>query len=151
MKPTIYFATDHAGFELKNVLVPFVSTELGFTVVDCGATGFNETDDYPDFIKLAIERVQKASGSLGIILGGSGQGEAMVANRFKGIRATVYYGGVREIIALSREHNDANVLSLGARFVSEEEAKEAVAEWLTTSFTGEERHTRRINKIDALE
>jgi len=165
----IYFATDHAGFELKGKLIPFVK-ELGFEVEDCGAYELNENDDYPEFVKKAAQKVSEdPENSKAIILGGSGQGEAIVANRFRNIRAAVYYGsnsatsfaqgyggskkatldkGNLEIIKLSREHNDANVLSLGARFLSEEEAKEAVKLWLETSFSGEERHKRRINNID---
>ncbi len=147
---TIYFATDHAGFALKEILISYVRDVLGYEVVDCGAHEYDENDDYPVFIRTAGEAVsQSPHESRAIIFGGSGQGEAMVANRFKHVRATVYYGGPRDIIMLSREHNDANVLSLGARFVNEEEAKEVVKEWLQRPFSGEERHVRRITEIDA--
>lgn len=145
----IFFATDHAGFELKEILVKFVRDELGYEVVDCGAETLQSNDDYPVFIKKAGESVAKdPDGARAIILGGSGQGEAMVANRFPGVRATVYYGGSEEIITLSREHNNANVLSLGARFVDEEKAKRVVSLWLETPFSNEERHVRRIAQID---
>ena len=90
----------------------------------------------------------KNSNTKAIILGGSGQGEDMVANKFEGVRAAEYYGGNLEIVKLSREHNDANVLSLGARFLSLEEAKEAVKLWLETPFSNEERHARRISEIE---
>lgn len=144
----IYFATDHAGFELKNVLVEYVKS-LGFDVEDCGAESFDKEDDYPDFIKLAAKAVSlDPVNSKAIVLGGSGQGEAIVSNRFPGVRAVVYYGGNQDIIKLSRQHNDANILSLGARFLTPDEAKEAVKLWLETPFSGEERHTRRIDKID---
>lgn len=146
---TIYFATDHAGFALKNELLAFVRDALGYDVVDCGATVFDENDDYTDFIKGAARAVSEdTQNRRAIILGGSGEGEAMVANKERGVRATVYYGGRPEIITLSREHNDANVLSLGARFLSTEEAKEAVRVWLSTHFSGDERHVRRIGKIE---
>ncbi len=145
----IYFATDHAGFELKNILVEYVKT-LGFDVEDCGAKSFDKEDDYPDFIKLAAKAVSSDPvNSKAIVLGGSGQGEAIVSNRFPGVRAVVYYGKNLEIIKLSREHNDANVLSLGARFLTDDEAKEAVKLWLDTPFSHEERHARRIYKIDS--
>jgi ribose 5-phosphate isomerase B len=145
---TIYFATDHAGFELKNTLLAFVRDELGFDVVDCGAHEFNSDDDYPDTIGLAAQAVSEDSvNRKGIVFGGSGQGEAIVANKYSGVRAAVYYGSQPSIVSLSREHNDANILSLGARFLTQEEAKEAVRVWLTTDFSRDPRHVRRIEKI----
>ncbi len=145
----IVFASDHAGFKLKQTLVFFVK-ELGYEVEDCGADEYEESDDYPDFVAKAALKISNNPEDLkGIILGGSGQGEAIVANRFKHVRAVVFYGGSEKIISLSREHNDANVLSLGARFVEEEEAKIAVKNWLETVFSEEERHVRRIKKIDS--
>ncbi len=145
----IIFAGDHAGFELKKHLLDFVQG-LGFSVEDKGPFNFDSEDDYPDFVKEVAEAVaQDPQNSKAILLGGSGQGEAIAANRFSGVRAVVYYGGTQEIVKLSREHNDANVLSLGARFISKEEAEEAVSLWLNTEFSLEERHVRRIKKIDA--
>jgi ribose 5-phosphate isomerase B len=143
----IYIGTDHAGFELKQKLVSFTQS-LGYEVVDCGANEYNENDDYPDFIAPVAKAVSLDSTALGIVLGGSGQGEAMMANKFPYIRAAVYYGGKLDIVRLSREHNNANILSLGARFLSEDEAREAVALWLSTSFSEDGRHMRRIAKIN---
>ena len=145
----IYIASDHAGFELKKVLVEFLRGR-GDDVTDMGAHALDMKDDYPDFIAPMAEKTAAESESFGIGIGGSGQGEAIVANRVPGVRAAVWYGGDRgeEIIRLAREHNNANVLSIGARFVSEEEAKEAVALWLATPFSGDERHVRRIIKLD---
>ncbi len=143
----IYIGTDHAGFELKESLIPFLR-ELGHTVEDKGAHSYEALDDYPDFIRPVAEAVAGDSESRGIILGGSGQGEAMCANRVTGVRAAVYYGGPFDIAVLSREHNDANILSLGARFVDEDEAKEVVRIWLATPFGGEVKHARRIAKLD---
>ncbi len=146
----IFFASDHAGFELKNALMEFAATELGHEVTDCGAFELDPSDDYPDFITVAIANLKpELPDARAIILGRSGQGEAMLANRFSGVRAVVYYGGPEEIITLSREHNDANVLSLGAGFLDPESAKEVVRQWLQTPFSGEERHARRIGKLDA--
>ncbi len=146
----IYFASDHAGFEMKKSLLEFVK-EIGFEVEDCGAYEMNSEDDYPEFIKKAAKAVSEATdGSRAIVLGGSGQGEDMVADKFPNVRSAEYYGGNLEIIKLSREHNDANVLSLGARFLSLDEAKEAVKLWLETSFSDEERHKRRIDQIENL-
>ena len=144
----IFIASDHAGFELKGKLIEFLQG-LNYVVVDKGPYVYNKSDDYPDFISLVAKEVsQDLTNALGIIMGGSGQGEAMVANRERGVRAAVYYGGPDDVITLSREHNDANILSLGARFLNEDNAKKAVKLWLETPFSNEEHHTRRIKKID---
>ena len=147
-KLTILFATDHAGFELKNQLVEYVKG-LGYPTEDMGAHTFDANDDYPPIMApVGLKIAENPEKYRAVILGGSGQGEAIVANRFPGVRAVVYYGGNLEIPKLAREHNDANVLSLGARFLSIDEAKEAVKVWLETGFNNEDRHTRRISKID---
>ncbi|MFA5773277.1 MAG: RpiB/LacA/LacB family sugar-phosphate isomerase [Candidatus Paceibacterota bacterium] len=143
----IYIGSDHAGYELKEKLKIFLK-EIGYEVIDKGAFKLDNEDDYPDFIVPVAESVASNEGSFGIILGGSGEGEAMSANKIDGVRATEYYGGDPEIIKVSREHNDANILSLGARFVNEEEAQEAVRLFLETKFSGDERHIRRINKLE---
>lgn len=145
----IYIGSDHAGFELKQKLISFVGS-LGYEAVDMGAFSLDEHDDYPDFVVPVARAVaEDPAGARGIILGGSGQGEAIAANRVPGARAAVFYGGQLDIVELSREHNDANILSLGARFVSEGEAETAVQLWLETEFSGDERHMRRIRKIDS--
>jgi ribose 5-phosphate isomerase B len=146
----IYLASDHAGFKLKDMLIPFLK-EAGHEVIDLGAFAYKPDDDYPDFIKLAAKAVSDEPDSRGIVIGASGQGEAIVANKYPGIRAAVYYGGNRELIKLSRNHNDANILSLGARFLNEREAKEMVRLWLGATFSGDERHIRRIEKIKKIE
>jgi len=148
---TIFLSTDHAGFELKERVKKFL-TEKGHEVKDFGAFQYDEDDDYPDFVKLAAEAVSKCSGDpsrvcRGIVFGGSGQGEAMAANRYKGARAAVVYKFDRAIIKLSREHNDANILSIGARFLGERKALKAIELWLATPFLGEARHKRRIGKF----
>jgi ribose 5-phosphate isomerase B len=151
---TIHIGADHAGFELKSEIIRFLELK-DYEVIDHGAYELDESDDYPDFILPVAIAVTEDEHSRGIILGGSGQGEAMVANRVQGIRATVFYGepamSDESIITLSRHHNDANVLSIGARFVTEEEALEAIDTWLETAFSGEERHMRRIAKIDEID
>jgi len=149
----IYLATDHAGYDLKEKIKGWLS-EWSYEFEDMGATELDEQDDYPDFVGPAAKAVvlRQAQGDYdtrGIIIGGSGQGEAIVANRVAGIRAAVYYGGNMEIVKLSREHNNANVLSLGARFVTEDEAQKAIKLWLEAPFSGAERHKRRIAKIDS--
>ena len=147
----IYFASDHAGFELKGKLVNFVR-ELGYEVNDLGPSTFNPEDDYPIYIARAAEMVsENPDNARGIIIGASGQGEDMVADKFPNVRSAEYYGGELEIVELSREHNNANILSLAARFLSENEAKEAVKLWLETPFSEEERHKRRLEEIEKLE
>lgn len=148
---TIYLATDHAGFALKEKVKEFLIKQ-DYKVEDCGAYEFDKNDDYPDFIGKVGEAVSKnPDEDKAIIFGLSGQGEAIVANKFKNVRAAVYYGGPNEIVSLSRKHNNANVLSLGARFLSEEQAIDAVKIWLNTPFENEERHLRRVNKIKEIE
>lgn len=149
---TIHLAADHAGFELKEVIKNWLS-EKGYQVKDYGAFKYDEKDDYPDFIHKAAKAVcDRCQTDRAIILGGSGQGEAMTANRYHGVRAAVFYGPFDEkykkLIVLSREHNNANVLALGARFLGKEEALEAIGLWLKTPFTEEKRHKRRIGKIE---
>jgi len=122
-------------------------------VLDVGAHEYVEADDYPVYMAAAGLKVAEdlTGETRAIIFGGSGQGEAIVANRFPGVRAVVWYGGNMDIIKLSREHNNANVLSFGARFTTDEEAKKAVELWLATPFSKEERHERRIAQIDNIE
>lgn len=147
----IHIGTDHAGFLHKEEIKQFL-LEAGFEVIDHGAGVLDENDDFTDFIIPTAQAVaSEGVGAAGIIFGGSGQGEAMAANRIPGVRAAVYYGGPESIITLSREHNDANILSIGARFVSIEETKNIVQLWLQTNFSKEERHIRRIAKLDAIE
>ncbi|MEK7640847.1 MAG: RpiB/LacA/LacB family sugar-phosphate isomerase [Patescibacteria group bacterium] len=144
---TIYLGGDHAGLQLKDKMKT-VLTEWGYEVKDFGPLEFNNDDDYPDFVKPVAEAVAKdPDNSRGILFGGSGQGEAMVANRYKKVRATVFYGGPEDIVQLSREHNNANVLSIGARFVDEKETLRVVKMWLEAKFPAEERHKRRIDKF----
>lgn len=155
----IILASDHAGFQLKEHLRKWLS-ERGHEIIDCGPSEYNPDDDYPVFMKQAAEAVLSNEGSLGVVTGLSGQGEAMVCNRFSGIRAAVFYGpaipkvegdlaGTNatkdsfELVRLEREHNNANILSLGARFVDEEDAQHAVSIFLETAFAGG-RHERRI-------
>lgn len=142
----VFLASDHAGFELKEALLPFLR-ERGYEVEDLGPATFEKEDDYPDTIGMLARAVADDKKSFGIAIGASGQGEAMAANRTPGVRAAVFYGGDTELLKLSRQHNDANILSLGARFISQEAAKSAVLLWLQTEFSGEERHVRRIQKL----
>ena len=157
---TILIGSDHAGFELKKKLVDFLRAE-GHTVEDMGADTFVADDDYPAILApVAMRIATDPEKYAGIVLGASGTGEAIVCNRFPGVRAAVYYGGgyddarswsSLDIVKLGREHNNANVLSLGARFVTEDEAMAAARLFFSTPFSGEERHERRIAEIDEIE
>lgn len=144
----VFLATDHAGFEFKQNLKAFLH-EKGYEVGDCGAFELDPNDDYPDFISLAAKSVAKTPGSFGIVLGKSGAGECIVANKVNGIRAVL--GVSEQNVRLAREHNDANVLSLGSEIVDEQTAKRLVELFINTPFSNEERHRRRIEKIKNLE
>jgi len=143
----IHIGSDHAGFDLKEQLKKYLQ-ESGHEVVDHGAFSLDPGDDYPDFIEPVAKAVAGDETVRGIIIGGSGQGEAMDANRFPGIRASEFYGGNTDIVKIAREHNNANILSLGARFITEHEAKSAVVLFLETPFSGDARHVRRLEKLD---
>lgn len=142
----IHLATDHAGLDLKNSIKEYLVRE-GHDVTDHGAHEYDALDDYPDFIFPCAHAVASDVSSRGIILGGSGQGEAMAANRIKGVRAAVFYNGPMDIVKLSREHNNANILSIGARFMSEGEIRNILEIWFKEPFGGG-RHQRRIDKLD---
>lgn len=153
----IFIGTDHAGYVLKEQLVTFLNGQ-GHEVVDKGAFEYNEGDDYPDFIIPVAREVSKDPENVrGIILGATGQGEAIAANKFPHVRAVVYYGESKcvvddeaDVIVRSREHNNANVLSLGARYLTEETMIHAVKLWLDTEYSYGEKHVRRLGKIDQI-
>lgn len=158
----IFVAADHAGFTLKNALVEHLRT-LGHDVADVGPGSLDPDDDYPDFVTPCAQNVAGEEGARGIIVGGSGQGEAMAANRVPGVRAAVFYGEMKvtaaleieggnsedgfDPVRLARRHNDANMLAIGARFVSATEADEAVRIFLETPFSDSPRHARRLAKF----
>ena len=162
----VYLGTDHAGFALKEKVKTFL-IEKGYEVEDCGAFSLDKEDDYPDFIGKAAEKVSQNKNDFGIVIGGSGQGEAMVANKYKNIRCALFYapaippGSIDaegkmsqdpfEMLSLTRAHNDSNMLSLGARFLTEDQACQATLRFLTSPFSNQERHKRRIEKISEIE
>ncbi len=147
----IYFASDRAGFHLKKEIKKFFETH-NIQFEDLGPFEYDEKDDYPDFIIPVAEKVGEGGDkNQAIIFGGSGQGEAIAAGKVKGVRATVFYGGPGKIITLSKEHNNANILSIGARFVNPVQAKHAIELWLKTPFAREKRHVRRTRKIEKYE
>jgi ribose 5-phosphate isomerase B len=161
----IALATDHTGFEQLKDIKEYIES-LEYECENFGPASFNISDDYPDFIFKAAQAVSQGECDRGIILGGSGQGEAMAANRLKGVRCAVFYGPAvvgriidangrvssspYEIVRLSREHNNSNMLSLAARFVSLMDMKQVIKLWLETPFTEQPRHVRRIDKLDRL-
>jgi ribose 5-phosphate isomerase B len=140
----VHLASDHAGFELKQYLLDWLDAQ-GHEVVDHGPAVFDASDDYPPFCLRAAAGVAGDPHSLGVVLGGSGNGEQIAANKVKGARAALAWS--EETAALAREHNDANVLSLGARMHAQEEAVRLVEVFLTTAFSGESRHARRIEML----
>lgn len=162
----IGLTTDHAGYDQIRQLEEYL-TRMGHKCVYYGPKTLDMTDDYPDFIRPAAEAVAKGEVERAVIMGGSGQGEGIVANRVPGVRCAVFYGPAAalstidaegrmaadqyENLRLSRQHNDANMLSVAARFVSQPDIEEAVDVWLNTDFSNVERHIRRINKIDQKE
>jgi ribose 5-phosphate isomerase B len=143
----VFLGTDHAGYELKEHLRAELAA-YGHDVVDCGATEYDAEDDYPSF---CIEAARRAvtEGGFAVVLGGSGNGEQIAANKVPGARAALCW--TPEIARLAREHNDANVCSLGARFLAPDEALSVVRTFLGTAFSGDDRHVRRIGQISAYE
>ncbi len=163
----VYLATDHTGFEFKKKLIEFLK-KGGYEAEDCGAYMYDPDDDYPDFIGKAAEMVAKdPENSRGVVFGGSGQGEMMLANKFKGVRCALFYAAAVPIMAvniegkesvdplemlrLTREHNGANMLSMGIRFLKEADILRAVQLWLESPNATHERHLRRIEKIRKIE
>lgn len=170
----LFFAGDHAGFEMKGELIEFVRS-LGYEVEDLGPLEPEAGDDYPDYviplaIRIAKAQIdadttqinadtfisvhqrahQHASASVrGIVVAGSGQGEIIAMNRVKGVRAALFCSCNLELVKASRDHNDSNIFAIGARFCTLDEAKKGITVWLETPFSNEERHIRRLKKIDS--
>jgi ribose 5-phosphate isomerase B len=144
----IHIGSDHAGLELKATLVAHLKSQ-GHEVTDHGPHEYDALDDYPDFCIPAAQATAKDSSSLGIVLGGSGNGEQMAANKVKGIRAALCWSV--ETAKLAKEHNNANVIALGGRMHTQEVCIKILDAFITTPFSQDERHIRRINKISAFE
>jgi len=144
----VYLGSDHAGYELKNHLVEWLSS-AGHEPVDCGPHIYDADDDYPPFCLRAAEGTAQDSEALGIVIGGSGNGEQMAANKVRGVRCALAWS--EETAALAREHNNANVVSVGARMHTTGEAVKFVETFLNTPFSGGERHVRRIDMLSAYE
>ena len=144
----VHVGSDHAGFELKTHIAERLR-EQDYDVVDHGPVEYDPVDDYPPYVLRAAQAVVNDPGSLGVVIGGSGNGEQMAANKVSGVRAALAWND--DTAALSREHNDANVVSLGARMHSLDEATRLVERFLTTAFTGDVRHARRITMLSRYE
>ncbi len=144
----VYLASDHAGFDLKNFLMGRLAGQ-GYQTIDVGAHRFDSEDDYPPFCIEAGRRVAADPGSLGVVIGGSGNGEQIAANKVAGVRAALAWN--EDTARLAREHNDANVVAIGARMHDELTAAMLVELFLTTGFSGAERHARRIAELAAYE
>jgi ribose 5-phosphate isomerase B len=144
----VYLGSDHAGYELKQHLVEWLGAH-GHEAIDCGPHAYDADDDYPPFVMQAAARTVADPGSLGIVIGGSGNGEAIAANKVQGVRAALVWN--EQTARLGREHNDANVISVGARMHTTDEATRFVEVFLGTPFSGVERHSRRIAMLTAYE
>jgi ribose 5-phosphate isomerase B len=144
----VYLGSDHAGYELKNHLVEWLKS-AGHEPVDCGPHIYDAQDDYPPFCLRAAERTAADPDALGIVIGGSGNGEQIAANKVEGVRAALAWS--EETAALGRQHNDANVVAVGARMHALDEATKFVEIFLNTPFSGDERHVRRIDMLAAYE
>lgn len=145
----IYIGADHRGFELKESLKNFLKSK-GYEVADVGAVKFDENDDYPDFAKLVGDAVsQNPTARKGVLICGSGVGVDIVANKFKGVRSSLVFNPDQAFLA--RNDDDANVLSLPADFLNEEDAKKILGTWLVTDFSDKEQHRRRVGKIGEIE
>ena len=140
----VYLGSDHAGFELKARLIEHVR-ELGHEPIDCGATSYDPEDDYPAPSIAAAARAVADRGSFAVVIGGSGNGEQIAANKVSGVRAALVWSD--ETARLAREHNDANVISIGARNHPEVDALRFVEIFLATAFSQDERHKRRIAQV----
>jgi ribose 5-phosphate isomerase B len=144
----VYLGSDHAGYELKQHLVEWL-TAHGHEAIDCGPPVYDADDDYPPYVMRAAARTVADPGSLGIVIGGSGNGEAIAANKVRGVRAALVWN--EQTARLGREHNDANVISVGARMHTADEATRFVEIFLGTPFSGVKRHSRRIALLTAYE
>jgi ribose 5-phosphate isomerase B len=144
----VYLGSDHAGFELKQHLVQWLLS-AGHDVVDVGAAKYDAEDDYPSYCFDAAARVVADPGSLGVVVGGSGNGEQIAANKVRGVRAALAWS--EETAQLARSHNDANVVGIGARMHTPDQAVAIVTAFLSTPFSGDERHKRRIAQVTAYE
>jgi len=144
MPVRVYLGSDHAGFELKAAIIAWLG-EAGHEAVDCGPASYNPDDDYPVYVMRAAQGAIEDPGSLGIVIGGSGNGEQIASNKIPGVRAA--HGLTGETAKLARQHNDANVLSLGARMYSLEDAMSFAKIFVETPFSGDARHARRIAMI----
>ena len=144
----VHLGSDHAGFELKEHLVGWLQ-EAGYDVVDHGPVEYDPVDDYPPYVLRAAQAVVNDRGSLGVVIGGSGNGEQIAANKVAGARAALAWND--DTAGLAREHNDANLVSIGARMHTTDEATRLVERFLTTAFSGDGRHARRITMIDRYE
>jgi ribose 5-phosphate isomerase B len=144
----VFLGSDHAGFELKSALLAHLAA-AGHEVIDCGPTTYQPSDDYPPYCIDTAERVVADPGSLGVVIGGSGNGEQIAANKVAGVRAALAYN--TETATLARQHNDANVLGLGARMHSQDEAISIVDTFVGTPFSEDPRHVRRIGMVSNYE